>query len=164
MPQSNEINDLESGGTVKLPTRSLGFPSHQNAACECRATDSASTLTIIVTPAPTGRYQSRLDGDDRVLCISGTPFFDAARKLVAQGHDYDTILLLRHEGSETECLRAKLGMAASLTVEETGYGPQLRRWKPFSTLAVPPSIAPNDQVATTLAPQSREARQRKALI
>jgi hypothetical protein len=166
LPQSNEISTLESGGTPKHPTRSLGFPprvSHQNAACECRAADSASTLTIIVTPAPSsnGRYQSRLDGDYRVLCVSRTPFFDAARKLVAEGHDYNTTLLLRHAGSDTDSLRVKLGTAASLTVEETGYGPQLRRWKPISTLAVAPRIAPKERAATTLVPPRSEARYRQ---
>jgi hypothetical protein len=92
-------------------------------------------LKIVVTPAPrgAGRFEARLDGDDRVLCVSRTPFFDAARKLLAQGYDPND---LRHAGSDTDSLRAKLGTAASLTVKETGYGPELEPWKRFSTLPV----------------------------
>jgi hypothetical protein len=88
LPQSNVIKDLEFGGTPKHPTGLLGFlstVSHQDAACERRSDERlTSTLAVIVTPIPsgTGRYQARLDGDDRVLCVSRTPFFDAARKLV----------------------------------------------------------------------------------
>jgi hypothetical protein len=149
LPQANKINDLKSGGTVNHSTRSLGFPprvSHQHAAYSCGASDSVATLTVVVTPAPrSGCYQSRLDGDDRVLCVSRTPFFDVARKLIAQGYDPGITLILRHAGSDIDTLRARLGTAASLTVEETGYGPQLRRWKPISTLAVATRIAPNEQ-------------------
>jgi hypothetical protein len=118
---------------------------------------SGVALTIILSPVPfssVGSYEARLDGDDRILCISRTPFFDAARKLAAEGHDCDTTLFLRHADSDTDSLRANLGTAASLTVEETKYGPRLRRWKPISTLAVAPKIAPNEQAATTLAHQA----------
>lgn len=171
LPQSNVIKDLEFGGTRKHPTGLLGFlstVSHQDAACERRSNERlTSTLAVIVTPTPsgTGRYQARLDGDDdRVLCVSRTPFLDAARKLVADGHDPDITLSLRHAGSDTDSLRARLGTAASLTVEETGYGPQLRRWKPISTLAVTSGIAPNEQAGTILARPRSEARYRKARI
>jgi hypothetical protein len=127
----------------------------------CRTEASSK---IIVTPAPhyPWCYEARLDGHDYVLCVSRTPFFDAARKLIAQGYDPGITLILRHAGSDTESLRARLGTAASLTVEETGYGPQLRRWKPISTLAVAPRIAPSEQPATALARPPLEARQRKA--
>jgi hypothetical protein len=103
-----------------------------------RKSETTDSLKLIVLVAPadgnTGWYQARLDGDDRVLCVSRTPFFDAARTLVAAGYSPDTILILRHVGSDTDSLRARLGTAASLTVEETGYGPQIRRGKPFSTV------------------------------
>ena len=120
---------------------------------------SAASLKIVVIRAPRcpGQYEARLDGDDRVLCVSRTPFFSAARKLLAGGHDPSLILVMRHAGSDTESLRATLGAAATLTVEETNYGPKLRRWKPISTLAVAPTIAPDKRAATTLGkrPQRR---------
>jgi len=108
---------------------------------------------VIATPAPrgAGRFEARLDGDDHVLCVSRTPFFDAARELVADSYDPNVTLFLRHAGSDTDCLRASLGTAASLTVEETPYGPKVRRWMPISTLAVTPRIAPGKQAATALA-------------
>jgi hypothetical protein len=61
------------------------------------------------------------------------------------------LLMLRHAGSDTDSLRAKLGTAASLTVKETGYGPQLQPWKPFSTLPVRARNAPDDRAATATA-------------
>ena len=120
---------------------------------------SAALLKIVVTPAPRHpwRYEARLDGDDRVLCSSTTPFFAAARKLLAEGHDRSVMLVMRHAGSDTESLRATVGAAATLTVEETNYGPKLRRWKPISTLAVVPRIAPDNWAATSL-PDRRQRR------
>ena len=49
-----------------------------------------------------------------------------------------------------------LGPPLLLTVEETDYGPKLRRWKPFSTLAVKPRIASDDLTAITPAPTPDE--------
>ena len=128
--------------------------SHQDAPLESRSPDRQSKLTIIITPAPSGigRFEARLDGTDRVLCVSMSPLFNAARKLIAEGSNPDTTLVMRHAGSKTDSLRAQLGAAASLSVEETDYGPKLRRWKPFSTLAVEPGIASEALTATTPAP------------
>ena len=69
---------------------------------------------------------------------------------MANGYDPNLTLIMRHAGSDTDSLRAKLGTAASLTLEETDYGPKLRRWKPFSTLAVAPRNAPANRGATYL--------------
>jgi hypothetical protein len=154
--QPSRNNHLVESGTPNHSTGSFGFlprVSHQDATREIRSPNCASPLTLIITPAlrSPGRYQARLDGGDRVLCVSRTPFFDAARKLVAGGYDPNLTLILCHAGSDTESLRAELGTAASLTVEETEYGPKLRRWKPISTLAVAPRIAPRALAATTLA-------------
>jgi hypothetical protein len=109
-----------------------------------RDLSSIGSLAIVImeTKQRNGRFEARLDGDDRVLCVSRTPFFDAARELVANGYDPNLTLIMRHAGSDTDSLTAKLGTAASLTLEETDYGPKLRRWKPFSTLAVAPRNAP----------------------
>jgi hypothetical protein len=116
---------------------------------------NSAVQTIILSPAPSsiGRYEARLDGDDRVLCVSRTPFFDAARALAARGYDASVALALRHAGSDANCLRAKLGTAALLTVEKTAYGPKLRRWKPIPALAVTPKIASDERLAITLALQ-----------
>ena len=109
-----------------------------------RNASDVAYLQITITPAPRshGRYQAHLDGDGRILCVSRTPFFDAARELIGDGHDPNLMLVLRHAGSDTGSLRAKLGSAAGLTVEETPYGPKLRRWNAISTPAVTSRIAP----------------------
>jgi hypothetical protein len=119
---------------------------------------NSAVLSILVSPAPSGigRFEARLDGDDRVLCVSRTPFFDTARELVAAGYDPNLTLILRRATSDTDDLWANLGTAASLTIEETDYGPKLRRWKPFSTLAVKPRIAFDDHTAITPAPCPNE--------
>ena len=116
-----------------------------------RDLSGVAALIVVASPAPrgAGRFEVRLDGHDRVLCVSRTPFFDAARELLAQGYDPNALLMLRHAGSDTDSLRAKLGTASSLTVKETGYGPQVQPWKPFSTLPVRARNASGDRAATS---------------
>jgi hypothetical protein len=138
--------------------------SHPDPACERRRDEGLdSTLVVIVAPAPNGRghYQARLQQPDRVLCVSTTPYFDAARKLAGEGYDPKVTLVMRLAGSQTECLRAPLWAAAALTVEDTKYGPKVRGWKPFPTLAVPPKIAPSERAASTLAASAVKNTQKK---
>ena len=111
-------------------------------------------ITVVVAPTSrrTGRYVARLGERGRVLCKSSTkPFLDAARHLIALGFDPGITLVMRHAGSETECLRSTIGAAATLTVEDTTYGPQLRPWKSLPTRAVSRRIASPPMAATTLA-------------
>ncbi len=117
-----------------------------------RELSCVASLTVVTIPVPrsAGRFEARLDGDDRLLCISRTPFFDAARELLVDGYDPNLLLILRHSGADVDCLRASLATAASLSVEETDYGPKLRCWKPMRTLAVTPSIASDQSEATAL--------------
>ena len=104
--------------------------------------NQARSLLITVTPSSRspGQFEARLN--DRQLCVSKTPFFEAARVLMAEGVDPRTMLVMRHAGSQTDSLRASLAAASALTVEETIYGPKLRRWKPFSALDGSLRIAP----------------------
>jgi hypothetical protein len=100
-------------------------------------------MTTIVAaecpPAPNrqwaGLFEARLG--DRLLCMSRQPFLTAARVLVSEGHDPDSVLVMRHTGSNADALSAKLGVAARLTVNETK--PAFERWKSFSD--APPSSA-----------------------
>jgi hypothetical protein len=59
--------------------------------------------------------EARLEGEDRILVTHIAPFCGAA-------HHPDTALTMRHEGSETESVRAKLGIAAGLTVRDLDDG------------------------------------------
>jgi hypothetical protein len=63
-----------------------------------------------------GVFEAWLDG--RLLCVSRVPFCSAARVLLAEGVAPETVLQMRHAGSGTVALEAKLGVAAGLTVAE----------------------------------------------
>jgi hypothetical protein len=74
------------------------------------------------------RFEARLD--DRLLCVSHQPFVDAARVLIADGYDPNATLAMRHAGSETIALTARLGRAARFAVEEGDRAPGFVRFKP----------------------------------
>jgi hypothetical protein len=86
---------------------------------------------------------------DRLLCRARTPFFTAARKLLAEGHPDDTRLVMRHEGSSMTALSSTLRRAASLTVlENERFGPVLRKFVPrdFRTPGCSDEVAGEDTV------------------
>jgi hypothetical protein len=111
---------------------------------------SLAKIGIAIKAKGAGRFEARVERDDRILCVSTTPFLKAARQLIDEGYDSSSILSMRYASSDTECLRGKLGVVAALTVEDTDYGPRFRRWKALSTLAVQPRSACFQQGATTL--------------
>jgi len=120
-------------------------PSTRGTAADCapepRCKGREIAVFVASTPRRTGRYVARLGEKGRVLCISTKPFLDAARRLMDLGFDPSATLVMHHAGSETECLRSTIGAAATLTVEDTQYGPRFRPWKPISTQAVSRRIA-----------------------
>jgi len=67
------------------------------------------------------------------LMITETPILTGARHLLNSNlaSTSDTIEL--HRGT-TISLRARVGIAALLTVKETGNGPRFKKWKPFSLI------------------------------
>src|SRR5436190_7670169 len=75
----------------------------------CEGNLNAQSIVITVSPAASNRglYEARLG--DRLLCSSRQPFFDAARVLVDEGCDLNAIMVMRHAGSNTDCLTAKVG-------------------------------------------------------
>src|SRR6266487_5266437 len=80
------------------------------------------------------RFEARLEGDARILCVSHQPFVDAARVLVAEGYDPTETLTMRHVGSTTIALTATLGAAAKLKVEEgANGGPRFVQHVPWSS-------------------------------
>ncbi len=87
-------------------------------------------LTITISPAGKGSYHARLGS--RLLCTSKTPFFSAARVLIADGADPTTTLAMAREGSAVVDLRGMLGPAAGLTVlENDTIGPVLKPYRAF---------------------------------
>jgi hypothetical protein len=66
-------------------------------------------------------FHAYLDG--RWLCRSSTPFISAARVLMREGQDPETILTMRHRGSMTVALRGKLGRVAGTKVKGSYFYP-----------------------------------------
>jgi hypothetical protein len=104
-------------------------------------------LCLIVTPHRNkqgrrhpNRFDAMLEGETEVLCTSSQPFLDGARKLLARGHSPQTILVMRHAGSDDVALRGSLGAAAKLTVDEHN-GTVFAKWKPFCRSAGSARIA-----------------------
>ena len=87
-------------------------------------------------------FDVRLAGSDEVLCVSDTPLLTAARVLLKAGKaDPDSLLVMRRAGSGAVALRGRIGRAATLTIEETPFGPKRRRYKPRPSLEGPSRIA-----------------------
>jgi hypothetical protein len=84
-------------------------------------------LVIIVAPVPgsAGHFRAQLAVTDEVLVASSRqPFVDSARALVAKGFDPKGTLIMRHSGSDVVALKARLSVAARLSVEEGPHGPR----------------------------------------
>ena len=95
-------------------------------------------ITFVVEPAVgrPGYFAASLDGVG--LCISREPLLSAARELIRHGAPPDTILAMRHAGSDHDALRGQLGALAKLTVQDGQDGaPRLRRWRPSPYGGVP---------------------------
>ena len=89
---------------------------------------------------------------------SRTPFCDVARVLLYRGVDSNSWLILRHAGSQTDSLRAKVGVAAKLTVKEPDRGrAHFARYVPFSPSPVKPP-ARNSDPALVTGPGAEAAR------
>lgn len=103
-----------------------------------------STVRIVLEPATTmGRFRATLD--DRLLVTSREPLYSAARVLIAEGMDPDTVLEAQHAGSPIVAMRCKLAEAAKWTVSESDAGGLRRRpWQPFSG----PHIHGSDETAS----------------
>ena len=82
--------------------------------------------------------------DDRCIVCSGQPFLDASRILINEGIDPNTVMIMRHKGSNIDALIGKIGIAAKLTVDEGDSSdgtPRFKTWKPFPDVSVFTQIA-----------------------
>jgi hypothetical protein len=110
-----------------------------------------TVIAIVVHPVADkpGFFEARLAGGEPVVAASRTPFFDAARRLRDLGMDGAAVLVMRNADSNTECLRATIGVAAALTVEESGFGPVFRRHRTGSPTPVEaPAMRSGDRAGT----------------
>jgi hypothetical protein len=90
-----------------------------------------SSISIIVSPikASPGRFQARLRSNDELLVASSRqPFVDSARALIEKGYGPIMMLEMMHADSNVVAVRARLGKAARISVEEGVNGP---RFVPF---------------------------------
>jgi hypothetical protein len=82
-------------------------------------------ISITIHPVDmAGKYAARLDG--RLLCESNTPFFSAARVLIARGKDPTERLAMFRDGKSEPDLTGQLGAAAELAVQ----GERFVKFKP----------------------------------
>jgi hypothetical protein len=108
----------------------------------------AGTIRIILKRVNRhGRSSASLPDGTVLVGSSRQPYLDAARVLIATGYDPDKWLEGWRPESTGFALRARLGIAAGLTVDETRtiFAP----WKPFSPSAVSPSIRHSEIPATS---------------
>jgi hypothetical protein len=101
------------------------------------ASAKAETMMITVTPTAGSRgrrgYFDATMADGRALVrASRQPFLDAARRLIDLGYDTATVLVMRHGGSDADCLTAQIGTAAKLRAKEDRNGPRFVPYEPIS--------------------------------
>jgi hypothetical protein len=123
--------------------------SGQGVEAHTANADRHPEIVITVTRAARpGRYCAHLETEREPLCVSRQLFTDSARKLMARGHDPQTMLVMRWAGAKDWALRGSLGAAAKLTVDE--HNGTFAKWKAYSRSAVRPRIAKSARVASVL--------------
>jgi hypothetical protein len=96
----------------------------------------STTHVLIISPTPRksggtipGKFGARL-GDRLIVEASRTPFCDGARVLLAEGLAApNDLLVMRHAGGSCDAVKAAVGVAAGLTVDEEST-PRFRKWQP----------------------------------
>lgn len=88
-----------------------------------------ATIQLTLVPLGAGRYSATLCGE--IVVSSRTPFFAAARALIAHGRDPETPVTARHQGSSFDALASTLGEAAKWSISETDRaGIRRVKWAP----------------------------------
>jgi hypothetical protein len=104
------------------------------------ATGSTSVIDVVLRPKATpGLFGVEISGTV-LIESSRSPICDAARELHALGYRDDSLLVVRHHGSDVVSMRGPLWAWRRLTVREDRNGPRLVRWEPFSLRRVSPPV------------------------
>jgi hypothetical protein len=149
-PLSSTVKQTRRDAAAARGPRDFERLGRRLGSLQTRSQTQASLLVLSVTEVRGGRYEARLEGDERVLCVSRQPFVDAARVLVREGFGPTAMLVMRRVGSNVDALRAWLGTVAKLTVRESGDGPpRFVLWKALSPDSGSPRIAPTERRATS---------------
>jgi hypothetical protein len=124
----------------RAPARNSYLPRNgRHAAAVQQFNENVRLVTVSPNDAP-GHFSATVNGE-LVVISSRTPFLDAARVILDRGVDSNSWLILRHQGSDTECLRGKVGLLAKLTVKEPDRGRlRLSRWDAFPSRPVTPPM------------------------
>jgi hypothetical protein len=85
-----------------------------------------TSVTIVVSPEPRNpsrpprkaRFTAAIATGGRVLGAFSAPLCGSARVLLAEGVPRETVLQMRHAGSDTVALTTTVVVAADLTIEE----------------------------------------------
>ena len=117
------------------------------------------TTTITITVRPTGTAAcSRRGSAAACSCASPEPLLAAARVLIAEGWHPDALLVMRHRDAGHDALRAKLKVAARLTVEDGPNGaPRFRRWRAPRVWGVAPPMRFPGEAVPEIAGEPAEA-------
>src|SRR5262249_6475146 len=102
----------------------------QQAKSPQAAPPAQAAVVIVAWPRGRGLFDARVD---RQVIVAKTrePFLSACRVLLQRGWDPNRVAVMRHACSSTIALKAPIGVAAGLTVEEgSGERIRLRRWRP----------------------------------
>jgi hypothetical protein len=113
---------------------------------------AAAGITIVARPNGRGRYDALHAGETLVKSTS-IPFLAGCRALLARGFDPDAVAVMRHEGSNTDSLRGRIGKAAELAVleMERGNAPRFIKYRPYEGAVEVRGCPPVAQTAEGLA-------------
>jgi hypothetical protein len=119
------------------------------------AAATGSPLVITVESDGHGRFRTTVNGSP-VIKWSRTPFFDAARVLIAEGCDPAATLIMRHAGPATDALVAEISAAARLMIREDRVAPEFVPYYQMTRRldAGPPRVAQNDKPAVLTPPDA----------
>jgi len=109
----------------------------------------SNVFVVATSTSAAGFYELRLENQNRILCVSRQPFLDGARKLLALGYSASDVMVLRDSPLKDFRLRALIGRAAKLTVDEHN-GTVFAKWKGIHCSAGSTRMAANNRPATTL--------------
>ena len=144
-----DMQGLSAPNPKQLPATAQREVSKRTIDCVENASSVETTKIILERVNRRGRSSASLLDGTILVGSSRQPFLDAARILIAAGYDPDSWLEGWRPGATAFALRARLGIAAGLTVDETKT--VFAKWKPFSSSAVASSIDHSEIPATTLA-------------
>jgi hypothetical protein len=131
--------------SLKLPHQPKERLCRVNAISAGSPTNVGTKIYVYLEPLDQGRSRAVL-ADGTILAVSRQPFLDAARALGAAGHAPEVLLIGCRKGEAGWSLRAPLGVAEKLTVDESKTCFAL--WKPFPPSAVGSPVRFSDEPAT----------------